>query len=131
MRVPFTCVLALLMPGASVCWVGHSGMQWPVQHTVPLCAEHIMLHYELTRAQETGNVVQAEQVSVALGEEESHEAFQEAWEAEDGADEGTASIDGLTGAQWRKNLLALCVDMSAMNGGTDMDNTYRCQRIRA
>ena len=92
-------------------------MQWPVQHTAPLCAEHITLHYELMCAQETGDVVRAEQVSVVLGEEESHEAFQEAWEVEDGADEGTSGI--------------LHVDMSAMNGGTDMDNTYCHRQIRA
>jgi len=66
---------------------------------VPLRSEHVALHYELARAQEAGYVGRAQQVGVARGEEQRHEAFEEAWEAEDGADEGAASVDGLTGAQ--------------------------------
>jgi len=66
---------------------------------VPLHTEHVVLHYELARAQEAGYVGQAEQVGVVRGEEERHEVFEEVWEAEDGVDEGAASVDGLTGVQ--------------------------------
>ena len=78
---------------------GKPGSGLGTQRMRSMCAEHVALHYELARVQEAGYVGRAQQVGITRGEEQHHEAFEEAWEAEDGVDKGAASVDGLTGVQ--------------------------------